>query len=301
MEQNASSKNNKILLIALTVLLFLLIGYTFFLSSDHKEALQFLQDEKEQIIGNLTAMEEKYDIAISKNTSLTDSLTHEKARIIALRDSVVNLKTANASVLRRYRSQIADLQAVNSRLLDEVDSLKMVSNVLIDEKDSLSNQLQVQTNYNDTLKAVNEVLAKKVEIGSALNIKDAQVTALKMRSNGKYTETNKAQKTDAIKVEFRLIENEIAEPGDKEAYIVVQRPNGSVINAKGTVMLKDGTEVKYTEETTINYENAELDVVLFIEDKGEKYEKGTYPIKVYVEGRLVGVTKLELSDSFLGL
>ncbi|MGB5261954.1 MAG: hypothetical protein WBN28_00005, partial [Lutimonas sp.] len=165
----------------------------------------------------------------------------------------------------------------------------------------LSSQLQVQTNYNDTLKAVNEVLAKKVEIGSALNIKDAQVTALKMRSNGKYTETNKAQKTDAIKVEFRLIENEIAEPGDKEAYIVVQRPNGSVINAKGTVLLKDGTEVKYTEETTINYENAELDVVLFIEDKGEKYEKGTYPIRVYVEGRLVGVTKLELSDSFLGL
>ncbi|MGB5242509.1 MAG: hypothetical protein WBN16_11740 [Lutimonas sp.] len=301
MEQNASSKNNKILLIALTVLLFLLIGYTFFLSRDHKEALQFLQDEKEQIIGNLTAMEEKYDIAISKNTSLTDSLNHEKARIIALRDSVINLKTANASVLRRYRSQIADLQAVNSRLLDEVDSLKMVSNVLIDEKDSLSSQLQVQTNYNDTLKAVNEVLAKKVEIGSALNIKDAQVTALKMRSNGKYTETNKAQKTDAIKVEFRLIENEIAEPGDKEAYIVVQRPNGSVINAKGTVLLKDGTEVKYTEETTINYENAELDVVLFIEDKGEKYEKGTYPIRVYVEGRLVGVTKLELSDSFLGL
>lgn len=301
MEQNASSKNNKILLIALTVLLFLLIGYTFFLSRDHKEALQFLQDEKEQIIGNLTAMEEKYDIAISKNTSLTDSLNHEKARIIALRDSVINLKTANASVLRRYRSQIADLQAVNSRLLDEVDSLKMVSNVLIDEKDSLSSQLQVQTNYNDTLKAVNEVLAKKVEIGSALNIKDAQVTALKMRSNGKYTETNKAQKTDAIKVEFRLIENEIAEPGDKAAYIVVQRPNGSVINAKGTVVLKDGTEVKYTEETTINYENAELDVVLFIEDKGEKYEKGTYPIRVYVEGRLVGVTKLELSDSFLGL
>lgn len=301
MEESTSNKNNKILLIALTVLLFLLIGYTFFLSRDHKEAVQFLQDEKEQIIGNLTAMEEKYDIAISKNTSLTDSLTAEKAKIIALKDSVLNLTKANASILRRYRNQIANLEAVNARLLDEVDSLKMVSNVLIDEKDSISNQLQVQTSYNDTLKAVNEVLSKKVEIGSALNIKDVKVTALKMRSNGKYTETNKAQKTDAIKIEFRLMENEIATPGDKRAYVVLQKPNGAVINAKGTVELKDGTEVKYTEETVINYENAELDVVLFVESKDQDYEKGTYPIKVYVEGRLVGVSKLELGDSFLGL
>lgn len=301
MEESTSNKNNKILLIALTVLLFLLIGYTFFLSRDHKEAVQFLQDEKEQIIGNLTAMEEKYDIAISKNTSLTDSLTVEKAKIVALKDSVLNLTKANASVLRRYRNQIANLEAVNARLLDEVDSLKMVSNVLIDEKDSISNQLQVQTSYNDTLKAVNEVLSKKVEIGSALNIKDVKVTALKMRSNGKYTETNKAQKTDAIKIEFRLMENEIATPGDKQAYVVLQKPNGAVINAKGTVELKDGTEVKYTEETVINYENAELDVVLFVESKDQDYEKGIYPIKVYVEGRLVGVSKLELGDSFLGL
>ncbi|MEN8123994.1 MAG: hypothetical protein ABFR32_02615 [Bacteroidota bacterium] len=301
MEEKIKTSNNKILIIALTVLLFLLIGYTFYLSRDHKEAIQFLQDEKEQIIGNLTAMEEKYDIAIAENTTLSDSLTHEKEKIIAFKDSVINLKKANSSVLRRYRNQLSSLKITNERLINEVDSLKMISNVLIDEKDSISNQLEVQTIYNDTLTAINEELAKKVEIGSALNIKDVQVTALKMRSNGKYTETNKAQKTDAVKIEFRLMENEIATPGDKEAYIVLQKPNGAVINAKGTFLLKDETEIKYTDQTIINYENAELDVVVFVERKGDKYEKGTYPIKVYVEGRLVGITKLELDDSFLGL
>ncbi len=301
MEENTKTSNNKFLIIALTALLFLLIGYTFYLSKDHKEALQFLQDEKEQIIGNLTAMEEKYDIAIAKNTSLSDSLTHEKEKIIAFKDSVINLKKANSSVLRRYRYQVSNLQATNERLINEVDSLKMISNVLIDEKDSITSQLEVQTIYNDTLTAINKKLSEKVAIGSALNIKDVNVTALKMRSNGKYTETNKAQKTDAIKVEFRLMENEIATPGDKEAYIILQKPNGAVINAKGTFTLEDETEIKYTDQTMINYENAELDVVLFVERKGDKYEKGTYQVKVYVEGRLVGVTKLELGDSFLGL
>jgi len=301
MEENSKSSNNKILIIALLVLLFGLIGYTFYNNNDHKEAVQFLQDEKEQIIGNLTAMEEKYDIAISQNTSLTDSLSIEKEKIIAFKDSVQSLKKINSNTLSRYRGELANLKATNDRLLDEVDSLRLSNNLLTEEKDSINTQLVIQTNYNDTLVAQNMNLAKKVEIGGAINVENVNVTAMKMRSNGKYTETNKAQKTDAIKVEFRLIENEIATPGDKEAYIVLKNPKGQVINAKGTFVKKDGTESKYTMQDIVNYENSDLDVVMLVERKGDKYDKGTYPIEVFVDGKLVGSAKLELGDSFLGL
>jgi len=301
MEENSKSSNNKILIIALLVLLFGLIGYTFYNNNDHKEAVQFLQDEKEQIIGNLTAMEEKYDIAISQNTSLTDSLSIEKEKIIAFKDSVQSLKKINSNTLSRYRGELANLKATNDRLLDEVDSLRLSNNLLTEEKDSINTQLVIQTNYNDTLVAQNMDLAKKVEIGGAINVENVNVTAMKMRSNGKYTETNKAQKTDAIKVEFRLIENEIATPGDKEAYIVLKNPKGQVINAKGTFVKKDGTESKYTMQDIVNYENSDLDVVMLVERKGDKYDKGTYPIEVFVDGKLVGSAKLELGDSFLGL
>ncbi len=301
MEDNNKSSNSKILIIALTVLLFALIGYTFYNNNDHKEAIKFLQDEKEQIIGNLTAMEEKYDVAIAENTSLSDSLTLEKEKIALLKDSVQNLKKINSDVLRRYRNQLASLEKTNERLLDQVDSLMFANNILTEEKDSINSQLEIQTSYNDTLVAQNMELARKVEIGGAINVENVAVTAMKMRSNGKYTETNKAQKTDAIKVEFRLIENEIAEPGDKEAYIVLKNPAGQVINAKGTFADAEGVEKKYTDQTVVNYSNADLDVVMLVERKGEKYEKGTYPIEVYVEGKMVGSANLELSDSFLGL
>ena len=46
MEENSKSSNSKILIIALTILLFGLIGYTFYNNNDHKEAIKFLQDEK---------------------------------------------------------------------------------------------------------------------------------------------------------------------------------------------------------------------------------------------------------------
>jgi len=301
MEENSKSSNSKILIIALTILLFGLIGYTFYNNNDHKEAIKFLQDEKEQIIGNLTAMEEKYDVAIAQNTSLSDSLTMEKEKIAILKDSVQNLKQINSSVLRRYRGQLATLEKTNTRLLDEVDSLKLANNILTEEKDSINSQLEIQTTYNDTLVAQNMELARKVEIGGAINVENVEVLAMKMRSNGKYTETNKAQKTDAIKVAFRLIENEIAEPGDKEAFIVLKNPAGMVINAKGTFTMHEGEEAKYTDQTIVNYENADLDVVMLVERKGDKYEAGVYPIEVYVEGKLVGSANLELNDSFLGL
>ena len=245
--------------------------------------------------------EEKYDVAIAQNTSLSDSLTMEKEKIAILKDSVQGLKKINSNVLRRYRGQLVTLEKTNTRLLDEVDSLKMANNILTEEKDSINSQLTIQTNYNDTLVAQNMELARKVEIGGAINVENVQVTAMKMRSNGKYTETNKAQKTDAIKVAFRLIENEIADAGDKEAYIVLKNPSGMVINAKGTFMMSEGSEAKYTDQTIVNYENADLDVVMLVERKGDKYESGVYPIEVFVEGKLVGSANLELNDSFLGL
>ena len=301
MQENNKSSNNLVLIIALTVLLFGLIGYTFYNNNDHKEAVKFLQDEKEQIISNLTAMEEKYDVAIAQNTSLSDSLNIEKIRIISFKDSVKNLKKINSRTLSRYRGQLATLKATNDRLIEEVDSLRLQNNLLTEEKDSINTQLKIQTTYNDTLIAQNMDLAKKVEIGGAISVENVKVTAMKIRSNGKYTETNKAQKTDAFKVEFRLMENEIASPGDKEAYIVLQDPKGHVINAKGTFILKDGNELKYTDQTIVNYENAALKVVMMVDRNGEKFEKGAYNVLVYVDGKLSGRTKIELSDSFLGL
>ena len=196
---------------------------------------------------------------------------------------------------------MATLKATNDRLIEEVDSLRLQNNLLTEEKDSINTQLQIQTNYNDTLVAQNMDLAKKVEIGGAINVENVKVTAMKMRSNGKYTETNKAQKTDAFKIEFRLMENEIASPGDKEAYIILKDPKGQVINARGTFILKDDNEIKYTDQTIVNYENAALKVVMVVDRKGVKFEKGVYNVQVYVEGKLAGRTKIELSDSFLGL
>ena len=301
MGEQKSSSNKKIITGILIALLVALSVYTFRQNSKFKASEEFLMQEKEQILGNLTSMEEKYDVAIAKNSSLSDELIVERDKIIAFKDSVKNLKNANWSLVRRYRKKIKNLEATNERLFFMNDSLTIANNLLEVEKDSITGKLVEQTSFNDTLIAQNMDLSKKVEIGGALRVSSVSATPMRLKGNGKYSETNKAQKTQAIRVNFRIVKNEIATPGDKQAYIVIKNPKGTVISEKGTFTTKDGQEVSYTDQTVVNYKNADEDVILFVNKIQQKFVKGIYTVKVYVEGNLVGATKIELKDAFLGL
>ena len=301
MEEQKKSSNNKIILGILLALLVGLGAYTLRSNSKHQEAETFLKEEKEQILGNLTTMEEKYDNAIAQNTTISEELKVERDKITAYKDSIINLKGTNWRMIRRYRGQIATLEATNERLLFVTDSLKLVNNLLVIEKDSITGKLIEQTSFNDTLIAQNLDLAKKVEIGGVLRVSAVNSTAMRLRSNGKYTETNKAQKTEAIRVNFKIEENEIAVPGNKIVHVVINTPTGKIINQKGTFNTKSGQEVGFTVEDTISYENAAKDVTLFIEKLTVKLDKGIYTTKVYVDGLLVGASNIELKDAFLGL
>ena len=301
MEEQKKSSNNKILLGLLLALLVGLGVYTYTSNSKHVEAENFLKEEKQQILGNLTTMEEKYDNAIASNTSMSEELKIERDNIIAFKDSIKNLKGTNWRLIRRYRGKIADLEKTNEKLLFANDSLQLVNNMLIIEKDSITGKLVEQTIFNDTLIAQNLDLSKKVEIGGVLKVNSVSTTAMRERSNGKYAETNKAQKTNAFRVGFKVQKNEIAVPGDKQAHIVISTPGGKILNQKGTFVLKSGQEVGYTDLSTVNYENADLDVVMFVDNITQKLDKGIYTVKVYVDGLLVGASNLELKDAFLGL
>ena len=59
MEEQKSSSNKKIITGVLIVLLVALSVYTFRQNSKFKASEEFLKQEKEQILGNLTSMEEK--------------------------------------------------------------------------------------------------------------------------------------------------------------------------------------------------------------------------------------------------
>jgi len=132
-----------------------------------------------------------------------------------------------------------------------------------------------------------------------LSVDNVEITAMKMNGNGKYQKTNNANKTDLIKVSFKLLSNEKVNSGRKEAHLVLQNPEGNVEEAKGIFKINNGeVESKYTDHAIINYNNHDVDVTMFIKRKGQNFEKGIYPVKVFLEGELMTVTKLNLQNPY---
>ena len=293
MEENKKS-NNKVILIILALLLIGSLAYTFYTSSEHKKLTNAIEDEKHEIEVNLDSMIVKYEDAISQKTSMSKELSIERDRIIALRDSLKDLKASNYSLIRKYRKQIAQLEETNRSLFLKTDSLTKQNKLLAMNLDSVNVQILNQMAKNDTLAMENLSLAEKVAVGSMLKVNTAKIIAMRERSSGKLTETSRARNTDAFRINFTIDENKIAEQGEKEVYIQIIDNKGNVLAPKGELTLADETALSYSDKTTINYLNDAVDVISLVEVDRDLIESGVYLVRIFIDKKLSGTTQIIL-------
>ncbi|MEX1381868.1 hypothetical protein [Lutibacter sp.] len=294
MEEEKKS-NSKIIVIALAVLLIGALAYTFYNKSEHKKLTDAITVEKEEIEQNLDNMIVKYEDAIGQNTSMSNELAFERDRIIALRDSIKGLKATNLNLIFRYKKQIAKLEETNRRLFFMTDSLTGANTLLTQDLDSARVSITRQIAVNDTLSMQNISLAEKVAIGSVLKVSAAKVLAMRERNSGKLVETSRARNTDAFRISFTVGKNEISEPGERQVYIqIIDVTTGTTIASKGEVTILNDETINYSDTTSINYLNEEIDVVSLVEVNRDLIERGVYAVNIYIESNIVGVTKITL-------
>lgn len=263
---------------------------------ESNKVLNYIGTEKEKMIDQLSELEKKYEEAIPQYPKLSDSLQVEKVRIAEIISNAKELEETGWSNIIEYKNNVLhfkrryrDLMVSNSR------------NTVLGSTTRRERQLA-----HAPAQAASETIAendtpepKVAEMEENLSVDNVQITAMKMNGNGKYQKTNNASKTDLIKVSFKLKSNEKVNSGRKEAHLVLQNPEGDVEEAKGIFKMKNGeTESKYTDHAIINYNNHDVDVTMFIQRKGRNFEKGVYPVKVFLEGELMTVTNLNLQNAF---
>lgn len=293
MEENKKSNTN-LIIITLAVLLLGALAYTFYTSSEHKKLTDEIEVEKLEIEQNLDSMIVRYEDAIGQNTSMSGELTIERDRIIALRDSIKDLKVVNYSMLRRYKGEISKLEESNKKLFLLNESLTSSNQLLTTNLDSAKVVITRQIAKNDTLTTQNLSLAQKVAIGSELKISTIKVLAMKERSNGKLVETPRANNTDALRINLTIVKNDIAEKGDRQVYIQIVDAQGKTVSQKGTVTLYDNTQVNYSDLSMVNYMNEAIDLISLVEVKRDLMKAGVYTVNIYIENKFVGATKFVL-------
>ena len=253
-----------------------------------------MKQEKDLVVEDLNSLKSEYDKAILESNATNEELVAARDRIAKYIDSVQTMKADIAS-LSRYRRQVSQLKAEREELLKQVDSLTTSNTLLAMQRDSTFVELEKQTVFNDSLVVQNTQLADAVERGSALNLSDFKIDAVKERSSGRLVSTQRAKATDKFKVCFTVADNAIAQAGDREFFIEVLDPQGNVVGDGMTASTEEGASVSYTKGTSFYYENNSLDVCDYINKPASEFQKGNYMVNVYDDGlKLLGTSKFTL-------
>lgn len=294
--ENKSSSSGKSLKVIVGILALLFLGtafYTFKLYNDGKETAAQLQNEKALVLKDLNNMAEQYDIAIGENQTANAKLVEARERIKGLIDS---LKVSENSVksLWRYKKKYLALQDEMDALLAENDSLKVENQLLASSLDSTKIQLEERTVFTDSLLAQNTELADIVETAAVLSTVNLNGFGVIVRSSGKLIPTERARRTDKIRICYTIAKNSLVVPGDKEFYVQVIDPKNNVIGENGVVAFGEKS-LNYSLISKFNYENSNLDVCEFINPtEGEDFEKGRYMVNVFSNGELISNSQFTL-------
>jgi ribosomal protein S11 len=237
----------------------------------------------EQELSETKAEMEKYrGISANLDSLLNEAqakIDEQGKKIKSIGASAKNSKELN----EKLKEQLADLQILRDEYLGRIDSLLMANKQLTADKEQL-------TTTNQTL---SKNLESTVATASMLKSEYFKVTTFKRKANGKYTETAMAKRTHKLTICFDVLDNKIAQAGEKNVYLKITEPGGKAVGNKstGSASFKTaaGEEVMYASMATINYTGAKQNICMDYEEQQDKmFPAGTYMLEVYIDGNLSG-------------
>ena len=294
--ENKSESNSRSLKVVLGILALLLVAtifYTYTLYNDSANTEKQLIEEKALVMKDLNNMADQYDVAIGDNEVANAKLVEARGRIQGLMDSL-KVSDNNVRSLWRYKKKFLALEDEMDDLLAENDSLKVENALLATVLDSTQIQLSESGVFNDSLLAQNTELADIVENAAVLSTAGLKGFGVIVRSSGKLIPTERARRTDKIRVCYTVTKNVLVLSGDKEFFVQVLDPSDNVLGLNEQITF-DEKVLNYSLISKFNYESKNLDICEFIEPRGDaSFSKGRYVINVFDEKNLVSTSEFNL-------
>lgn len=290
--ENKSGIGLKVAL-GIAIALFLITGfYTFDLMKEKKETETQLMAEKQAVMDDLSNMAKQYDAAIGENEIANQKLVEAKDRIQGLIDSL-KISETNVQSLWKYKQKYLNLQKEMDVLLAENDKLKVENQLLATSLDSTKVQLEERTMFTDSLLVQNTALSQVVEDASVLYATNLKVFGVIERSSGKMVPTERARRSDKLKICFTVAKNKLVQAGDQELYVQVIDPKNNTLGENSQIQFGDEI-LTYSMISKFNYENKDLDVCEFVSPRGKDFEAGRYVVNVFNEKDLVSTAEFTL-------
>lgn len=301
MSEASEKKSRQLLFIGLIILLLLtlvIVGYLYFNSQSQ---IKGLVDEKEQMRKNL-------------QTEL-DSLLYQHNRVkgeygrlsdsLFLKDSIILANAEEIKQLLNYKFEYFQIKKKLDRLREvaqgyvlQLDSLYTVNQELKDENERIRENYRAEKNKNTELLENKKQLEQIVTKASVLRAYNIQSTGIRQRGS-KQVETDKAARTDRVRVCFTLGENTLVEPGKKTLYLRISRPDKVVLTYDETdeyTFMHQGEKLQYSIKREIEYKGESIDICVYWNRRSSDKEamSGRYFVTVYYENDVIGESYFDL-------
>lgn len=291
-----------ILSAVLASLLVILGVYTYRDYQSGRAIVGELEKEKSTIKNELSELIVKYDSVRFENVQMKKILSDTKDKLEVLRKEIEIDKAPGLRSLLRYRKQVELLKAEKFRLLHLNDSLLTI-NVEIKESLSESNMALNQANdltiilkeENIRLASIvneNKKLIKKYTSKHTITLKRIESEALRVRNSGKKILTDKAKKTEQVKVCFSVT-TKMIEAKNLLFFLKVKNPEGKIVGKPVDIETTKGT-FTYSDQKSIDYLKTEGNACFIVEVDKKEMLSGIYKTELYYNHKMIGFSKFEL-------
>ena len=237
-----------------------------------EEQNALLQKDAESLVHELEELKDRNDTMMIK---------YQEA--VTMLEQLQKERTYNYNQLAKYKKEVETLRGVMKGYLRQIDSLNTINSNLQAENVAYKKEITTAQLRADVAEERADELGTKVRIGSVIRTSAVRIVAL----NDNSKEVRRIKQAARLRVDFELTANELAEPGEKSIYICITAPDGYVLSSEDMILfMYEGEEMMASAVRKVDYENQSVPVSIYYD--GTHFEKGTYRVDVYIDGRHSG-------------
>jgi len=295
-ENSAGTRKFRIYLAILGIFILVLAFWLFIQRSQLLKLVHEKETERNELQHELDSVIVEHNKIKTEYGALSDSLKAKDSLIQANAVEIRKLLDTQWEY-NKIRKKLAMLQTVAQGYVRQMDSLYTVNRELQAENEKVRAEVRTEKNRNQNLLKDKEELKEKMNEAAIIKAYDVTATAFKVKGGGKETPTDKASRTERLKVCFTLGENPLVPSGKRPIYVRIQRPDNVVVQrTKYDVFTFNGQTIPYSVREDVNYIGKAQNICVIWNKKDNDIPamKGKYIISVFADNTEIGEGSFEL-------
>ena len=235
-----------------------------------------LAGEYEQLNTQFQSMENQ--TRFFQNDSILTKYTEAKSKVEKLLAELKSQKISSQRRINELQNEIKTLKGIMRHYVAVIDSLGKENAGLRAENQEIRNQNQALESQVNEVSQKNETLTQRMILAEKLNVTAIGLQPLK--GNGKHEK--KVTKAKQLRVTFTIPQNNSTPVGEKEIFIRITSPEGTLLGAKGSFNF-EGNSIPYTEKRTIEYAGQEITGITVFWNVNTALTSGEYTVEIFAD------------------